>query len=351
MTPAAVATGERPGNASGRRAAGATVRVIVNPAAGRGRGGQMLPRIREVFGALGVTAVEVTGAAGDERALAARALAEGTTTLVAVGGDGTWSNVAGAILAAGADCRLALLAAGTGNDFAKTVGAPAGDLEATARLAVEGPDLRVDVGRIEGHHFLNIAGFGFDIAVLEDCARITWMKGGNLYLVSALRQLFGYPGIEIAVDSPRWRREAARHLMLIVANARHFGGAFHIAPAADLTDGRLDAVSILDAPPLGRARLFVATTRGTHTADRRVITEQASRFTLRFPAPPAYETDGEYRRAAAAELEVECVPRALRVVVGGPSPAMTPAPVEGPAAAPIAAPAGGAPAMGSLRGR
>jgi diacylglycerol kinase (ATP) len=295
---------------------GGDVRVIVNPAAGRGRGAAMLPAIREAFAAVGVRDIEVTTAPGDERTVARRALAAGGRTLVAVGGDGTWSQVAGAILASGADARLALLAAGTGNDFAKTVGAPAGDLAATARLAVEGPDQRVDVGRIEDGHFLNIAGFGFDIAVLEDCARITWVKGGALYPVAALRQLFGYPGIEIGIGSPRGHRAPARHMMLIVANARHFGGSFHIAPEAELADGRLDAISILDAPPLKRLGLFVSVMRGTHLADRRVIAEQAERFTLRFPAPPAYETDGEYRRARSAELEIACVPRALRVVVG-----------------------------------
>ena len=68
MTPPAVATGARAGSASRAPSARATVRVIVNPAAGRGRGGQMLPRIREVFATLGVNAVEVTGSAGDERA-------------------------------------------------------------------------------------------------------------------------------------------------------------------------------------------------------------------------------------------------------------------------------------------
>ena len=291
------------------------VNVIVNPAAGRGRGARMLPQIRAAFAAVGVTALDITDSAGEERTLARRALASGCTTLVAVGGDGTWSNVASAILEAGGGCRLALLAAGTGNDFAKTVGAPAGDVAATARLVVEGSDTRVDVGLIEGRHFINIAGFGFDIAVLEDCARITWMRGGSLYRVSALRQLFGYPGVEIEVGSPRERRGSARHLMLIVANAKYFGGSFHIAPRADLADGLLDAVSILDAPPLGRIGLFVGATRGTHTADRRVVIEQAERFTLRFASPPAYETDGEYHRAASPELEVTCVPRALRVVV------------------------------------
>jgi diacylglycerol kinase (ATP) len=292
------------------------VRVIVNPAAGRGRAARMLGAIRAAFGAVGVSAIETTAVAGDERDLARRALDDGCTTLVAVGGDGTWSQVAGAILAARADCRIALLAAGTGNDFAKTVGAPAQDLAATARLAVSGADTLVDVGWIEGRHFLNIAGFGFDIAVLEDCKRIRWVSGGALYPVSALRQLFGYRGIEIEVGSLQARRERARHLMLIVANAKHFGGAFHIAPRADLSDGLLDAISILDAPPLGRVGLFVGAARGTHLGHERVIEEKSARFTLRFAEPPAYETDGEYHRAASNELELRCVPGALRVVVG-----------------------------------
>ena len=316
--------------------------MIVNPAAGRGRGARMLPEIRAAFGAVGVSAIDTTGEAGDERALAQKALDQGCTTLVAVGGDGTWSNVAGAILDARADCRLALLAAGTGNDFAKTVGAPAGDLAATARLATEGPDLAIDVGRIENRHFLNIAGFGFDIAVLEDCARITWLKGEALYQVSALRQLFGYRGIEIDVASPQARRGNARHLMLIIANAKHFGGAFHIAPQAELADGLLDGIAILDGPPLARLGLFMAAGKGTHVLDPRVVVEQAESFTLRFPAPPAYETDGEYRRAATPELEIRCVPRALRVVTTR-VPATVTEPVRAPAAAPaLVAPAASA---------
>lgn len=330
----AVATGARPVESRRASTENATVRVIVNPAAGRGRGAEMLPRIREVFGALGVTAVDVSGSAGDERALAARAIAEGATTIVAAGGDGTWSNVAGAILAAGADCRLALLAAGTGNDFAKTVGAPAGDLEATARLAVDGADTRVDVGRIEGRHFLNIAGFGIDIAVLEDVARNPWLKVGSGYTLSALRQLLAFPGIDIEVESPRGRRARARHMMLIVANARHFGGSFHIAPAAELADGLLDAISIHDASPFGRIGLFVATGKGTHIHDGRVVSEQAARFTLRFTVPPAYETDGEYRQAASSEIVIECLPQALRVVVGAPAGVMRPALANAHAAAP-----------------
>ncbi|MGQ0713909.1 MAG: diacylglycerol/lipid kinase family protein [Gemmatimonadaceae bacterium] len=290
--------------------------VIVNPASGRGSGARALPAIRSAFQAAGVSEVRLTSGKGDEKVQARGAIDDGFDTVVACGGDGTWSNIANAILAAGAgtDVRLALVGTGTGNDFAKTVGAPARDFPTTARLAVDGRDTAVDVGRIENRHFLNVSGFGFDIAVLEDIERITWLKGDLLYLYSALRQLFSYGGVEVGIGSAKRRRDARRHLMLIVANARNFGGSFKIAPAASITDGKLDAISIHDAAPLARIRLFAAATRGTHVLAPEVLVEQAPSFTLRFGAPPAYETDGEYHRAASAELQIECVPRALRVV-------------------------------------
>src|ERR671919_2168091 len=182
--------------------------VIVNPASGRGSGARALPAIRSAFSAAGVSEVRLTSVKGDEAAQARRALDDGFDTIVACGGDGTWGNVANTIIAAGAgrQARLALLATGTGNDFAKTVGAPARDFPATARLATNGADTPVDVGRVEGKHFLNVSGFGFDIAVLEDIERISWLKGDLLYLYSALRQLFNYGGVEGGIASAPQRR-------------------------------------------------------------------------------------------------------------------------------------------------
>ena len=290
--------------------------VIVNPASGRGSGARALPAIRSAFSAVGVSDVRLTSVKGGEESEARRAIDEGFDTIVACGGDGTWGNVANGIIAAGAGhaVRMALIATGTGNDFAKTVGAPARDFPATARLAVDGTHVAVDVGRVEGRHFLNVSGFGFDIAVLEDIERISWLKGDMLYLYSALRQLFSYGGVEVGIATQRKRRDPRRHLMLIVANARNFGGSFKIAPAASITDGKLDAISIHDAAPLARMRLFAAATKGTHVMAPEVLVEQSPSFTLQFSAPPAFETDGEYNRATASTVQIDCVPQALRVV-------------------------------------
>ena len=289
--------------------------VIVNPAAGGGRGARALPAVREAFTAVGITDIRQSTEREGEATVAARAIAEGCTTLVAVGGDGTWSNVANAILRSGADCRLALIAAGNGNDFAKTIGAPAGDVVATARLVAAGVDRRVDVGKIEDRFFINIAGFGLDVAVLEEVARVKWLRGDALYIYAALRQLGSCSSTAIGIRSPTRERASEPHLMLVIANAQFFGGAFQIAPSASLTDGMLDAVAIRDASPFRRLRLFGAVIRGRHEAMPDVDIERSAAFTLRFLAPPAYETDGEYRRAASATIEVLCVPQALRVVV------------------------------------
>jgi len=55
--------------------------------------------------------------------------------------------------------------------------------------------------------------------------------------------------------------------------------------------------------------------RGTHAAEPEVAASRGRSFRLRFDAPPAYETDGEWNRARSSELHVENVPAALRVLV------------------------------------
>ena len=76
--------------------------VIVNPAAGRGRGARALPGVTAAFNAVGISDIRTTQAREDEHTIATSAIDAGATTLVAVGGDGTWGNVANAILSSGA---------------------------------------------------------------------------------------------------------------------------------------------------------------------------------------------------------------------------------------------------------
>ena len=286
------------------------IRIIANPAAGRGRARRIIPSAHAAFSALGSVDVRETAGPGDEARLVRDALDDGCRVIVALGGDGTWSKTAAAIIEARADCALALLAGGTGNDLAKSLGVPARDPIATALLVARGVERAIDIGRLDDRVFINSAGFGFDVAVLRAAAKRRWPPGDALYLASALEQLFAFRGIDAAIDGDPFRT----HLLLVVANGARFGGSFRIAPAAEPSDGALDIVGILDATPIRRMRLFAAAVRGSHLGLAEVRSRQAREVRLRFRTPPVYQADGELYAAVSDRVTVRCVPNALRVV-------------------------------------
>jgi len=293
--------------------------VITNPASGRGHGARALPGVRAAFGAVGVHDVRVTPNEGREQRAVRDALDDGATTIAIVGGDGTWGRCAAALVESGADAKMAFLSGGTGNDFAKNLGAPARDYEAMARL-VTGPhrELRVDLGCIahEGGRdlFLNVAGFGFDVAVLERILRGGRLSGPAVYVAAAARELFAYHGFNLRRDGAAARRA----MMVVISNGLNFGGAFRIAPAARVDDGLLDFIEIGDVRGLARLPLLARALRGAHLTHPRVTADRAAHADLRFDAPPAYDIDGEMRRATSTDVRVSSLRGALRVVAGPP---------------------------------
>jgi YegS/Rv2252/BmrU family lipid kinase len=284
--------------------------VVFNPASGKGRGARLVDPVVAALRAGGPVEHGLTAAAGDEARVAREAVARGFTTIVAVGGDGTWGGVANGILQSGAAdrVRMGLVPGGTGCDLAKSLGIPANDILGCARIIRGGATRVIDVGRIEDRYFVNVAGFGFDIAVIEDSKEVRWLRGSLLYVYCALRQMHRFPGfpVTMAVDGgPERRREM---LMLVFANAKVFGGGSDRAPGGP--GGR---ASWMPWPsptcPCGAgcrswSSSCAARTRRSRGGGRRAAARSASRF----DAPPAYETDGEWNRARSAELVVQTVP-------------------------------------------
>ena len=314
--------------------------VIFNPASGRGRGARRMDGLLDLLGKhLPGFEHAVTERPGEESVLADQALAGGRFELiVAVGGDGTWSNVADRLVASGMEnVAFGLLAAGTGNDFGRNFGLSGKDPEDAVRTLAQGKVTTVDVGRVvtqgtpmgeqadvlgpgEGRHFLNLVGFGFDVAVIEDALRARFLRGAILYKVTALKNLFSFPGVDLELTSDEPTVDG-NQLMLTISNGPFFGGAFPIAPAAELHDGLLDACAIGNAPPLTRARLFHMAEKGDHVRSPFVHTRRSERFAVSFDEPPKYEVDGDVWQADEADVVVEVVPGALRIVVpGAPTP-------------------------------
>jgi diacylglycerol kinase (ATP) len=311
--------------------------VIFNPASGRGRGRRRQDAYLKLLGEH-VPGFEhaVTSGPGDEYRLADQAIDDGFDTIVAVGGDGTWSHVADRILASGREgMRLGLLPSGTGNDFGRSLGLSFSDPAAAVRSLASGRTRRIDAGRINTpsapaepgksgsptatervRHFLNLVGFGFDIAVIDAAAGARFLKGEALYKITALQQLFRFPGIQVALERPDGPVRNGRHLMVTISNSPYFGGGFPIAPRASVEDGMLHACLIGDASPFRRMKLFGDAGKGRHVdADEVEIVDGAS-FTARFDAPVRFEADGDVFSVAGNELSVEILPGALDVLAG-----------------------------------
>lgn len=312
---------------------GRRVFVVFNPASDGGRSGRRIPRYLELMGeAFPGFGHGITSLSGDEGILTEKALRDGYDTIVAAGGDGTWSAVADRILSLGrTDAVFGVLPAGTGNDFGRNLGIRGDDLEGAVRVLARGRTVDADVGRLIGpsrheergdslrgeRFFLNVVGFGFDVAVVDGARGARFLRGELLYKTTAVQQLFRFPGFSVTLQDEDGYQRSDPALMLTITNAEHFGGGFPIAPEATVRDGRLHACYIGNAKPLRRLVLFDRAGKGRHGDLREVDFRAATRFNLRFPEPIRFELDGDIYAAAEAELTVEILAGALRVLAPG----------------------------------
>ena len=305
-----------------------SIYLIANPAAGGGRARRLLPTVRRAFAGVGSRETILTAAPGDETRCVRRALDAGADTIAILGGDGTWSKATGAIVDAGvgARCRVVLLAAGTGNDFVAALGGQSRAWVTLARLAAEGTDRPIDALRIDGRHALNVAGFGFDVAVLEALERIGGiervLRGALRYRLAALQQIFRYRAVEFDPGDGYGLRPL---LLAVLANGFRYGAGLPIAPGARPDDGLIDLVTVDDISAWHRLTLFQSVMAGRHLAIDAVRSVRCASFTLRFPAPPRFQADGELHSAHGSEVRVECVPGALRIVSAAAAPLASPA--------------------------
>lgn len=298
---------------TGRSISKPLIEIIVNPAAGRRSAASRVADVVAAFERANVRRIVETRAAGDEEALAQRALEADVETIVAVGGDGTCSGVARAVATSGMECNVAVVPCGTGNDFAKTLGVERCTPTQIAALVERNEPTKIDVGRVEGRHFVNSCGFGFVASVLEATQSVRILRGDAVYIYSAIGQLFTYGGMSVSLDSSA-TADRDKVLMVTVSNGRFLGGAFRIAPGASVLDGKLDVGLCRDAGFAGRVRIFAAAFRGTHVGLPSVETRRIAGMTLRFSTPPMMEVDGDLRQALSSTVTVDCASRALGVI-------------------------------------
>jgi diacylglycerol kinase (ATP) len=298
-------------------------KVIVNPAAGARSTRQRWPDIQRLLKKVGLLFdFQFTEGTGHATEIARDAAGDGYRYLVAVGGDGTVHEVANGILKSGgaATTTMGIISTGTGGDFVRSLGVPRDYVPACSAVADPNPS-RIDVGEVEytnhgqkaTRFFVNGAGMGLDAAVVESTNRFPKYLGGTIpYVAGMLRAIVRYRNKSIVLQTGS-KEEKMRVVTVVVTNGAYFGGGMHIAPSADVRDGKLDLVVVRDMGKLSLLRAFPRVYKGTHASHPRVFMDTASLIRIDTAERMLIHADGELIGEGPATFRV--VPAALSVAV------------------------------------
>jgi diacylglycerol kinase family enzyme len=190
--------------------------------------------------------------------LCRKAAREGYDLVVAFGGDGTVNEAANGLV--GSDTPLSCLPGGRANVYCRLLGVPTDVIDATEQLlgvAADWRPRRVDLGQVNGRHFLFSAGVGLDASVVQrvDAHPRLKARAGEWYyawtgvMTFNRRYLRHPPRLEAELG-----QERVAGVTAIVQNAApytFFGGRpVHMGEGATLQSGDLAGVVLERANPI-----------------------------------------------------------------------------------------------------
>jgi len=299
--------------------------IILNPAAGKGKAAKQRPKIEQFLHEQGCDfTVLLTGKPGDAPDMVRNLPLGADDAVIAAGGDGTCNEVVNGLLtrtpAPVKPPIFGILPIGRGNDFSSTPGIPE-DVEKALNILIAGKQRRLDVGFVkggffpDGRYFVNGVGIGFDTKVGFDAAKMK-IKSGIAYALGAIINIVRYdpsPVLQIRYGENEMTLPVA---IVSIVNGRRMGGSFYMGPNALLDDGLLD-ICFVQRPPtrLKLMNIVLHYPKGTQSECEGVFTGRASQFHLTaLEGGMAAHCDGETVCYEGKELEISCLPGALRLI-------------------------------------
>lgn len=284
--------------------------LISNRVAGSGSAGAYIDRVKALMENRGVDfEIRETQYPGHATELAKAAVDEGFDVIVAVGGDGTLRETALSVVHT--DRVLGLLPCGTGNDYARPLGIPT-DAEAALDILLNGETRTVDAGMANNQIFFNIAGFGFDVDVLDYTEEFKpkCRNGETAYRLGCLKAVLGLKLRRSMLTFPDGTIE--RNVLMAAAGVgTHFGGGMNVLPESDMSDGLLDVCIAHDVKRIGVLKLLPKFIKGKHLGLKCITYRKATEVSVVCDPVSRIEVDGE--RMDGTPVTFRILPGALKV--------------------------------------
>ena len=198
--------------------------------------------------------------------------------------------------------NLSIFPGGTGNDFHWMLYDKMDLEEQVEKILTVSPKL-VDAGICNGRLFINGIGIGFDGAIVKDLLGKKKRPGKTSYLISILKHIIRYRefSCEIEVNKRKFQNDC---FMISVANARRYGGGFHVAPVAQLDDGLLDVSIVGKISPLKRLLYLPVIEKGKHLDLPFISYKHSEKIHIRTSIEMHAHADGEYFSTKDFQIEI-----------------------------------------------
>ena len=246
--------------------------------------------------------------AGHATQIAAAAVKEGVHMVVAIGGDGTINEIARALVHT--ETALGIIPCGSGNGLARHLRIPM-DPKAAIDIINQNKRLCIDYGKINNIPFFCTCGVGFDAFVSLKFAD-SGKRGLLTYLENTLHESLNYKPETYEIENEEGTVKY-KAFLIACGNASQYGNNAYITPQASLTDGLMDVTimepfTVLDVPSLS-FQLF----NKTLDQNSRIKTMRTKKIKIHRTKEGVLHFDGD-PLMAGKELEVEIIPKGLRVV-------------------------------------
>jgi YegS/Rv2252/BmrU family lipid kinase len=232
---------------------------------------------------------------------------------VVMSGDGLLGQIGGAL--AGSGVAMGILPGGRGNDLARVLGIPK-ELPGALDVLAGGHEREIDVGVVDGKHFLGLVSCGFDSDANRIANETKWIKGNLVYLYAALKALVQWKPATFTIEIGDSRKQVTGYTVA-AANNKAYGGGMYAAPDAELDDGLLDVGACGNVSKLTFLRGMWKIFKGEHREILRVQEWRAAEARIDADRPFECYADGD--PIATLPMTVSILPRALRVIVPEPA--------------------------------
>ena len=294
------------------------VRMIFKPTDGTtDQGAAQLKDIEDRLRAHGIVAETVLKTSGKQvRSVAKDAADNKAELLLVAAGDGTIEDAASQLVRS--QTTLGIIPIGTMNNLARALGVPL-DIEDACALLGMGITREIDAGQVQNkaakhiEYFFETAGVGLSAIAIPAGQAAEKHRWG--LLPNALRKLFASEPSNLSVELDDGRVLDVKAEVVTVSNCPLMGDNILIAPEAKMDDGLLD-VAIYEG--MGKTDLlgyFMSASKGKLPHDQRVVFHRAKRVRIMADQPLAANSDKDVI-PDKQELDIQIVPKALRVVAG-----------------------------------